>query len=64
MKNLALLPCPFCGGEGELRTVNSASSGFEGNHYVQCVECCASGGEGDKPKEAVEYWNERYEEEE
>lgn len=55
-----LKPCPFCGGEAELR--DDGEAGYP--YYVQCVEC---GGmtdgylHADRPFGAIDAWNARAE---
>lgn len=59
MENIKILPCPFCGGKGELLYVACVS-------YVHCKKC---GSEGEKfeidrkyssDEKAVEAWNLRF----
>ena len=54
-----LKPCPFCGGEAEMR---SLGIGFYGGriYWVHCISCCA---EINNPKpseeDAIKDWNRR-----
>lgn len=48
-----LLPCPFCGGEGNLFW------DVPYGDYVYCTICFAQGGFEDSPEDAVAFWNRR-----
>lgn len=39
----ALLPCPFCGGEGEMSYFARHTSPEPAGHFVECTSCAASG---------------------
>lgn len=54
-----LKPCPFCGGDAELKTWWAGLGVRRYIHRVQCSKCrCNSGDWKIKPK-AVEAWNRR-----
>ena len=42
MKLLEITPCPFCGGEAELKVVIPKYYGLTGA-FVRCEKCCARG---------------------
>lgn len=53
---VALLPCPFCGGEP------CVSVGMKGDvpfTYIECEPCGATCGDGDTKEEAASAWNHR-----
>jgi Lar family restriction alleviation protein len=39
----ALLPCPFCGGEGEMSYYALAKNPAPAGHFIECTTCAASG---------------------
>lgn len=49
-----LKPCPFCGGEAEVRMFTSTMI------FVQCQSCLAGTSGFDSEHEAVKVWNRRY----
>ena len=51
-----LNPCPFCGGEAILETVDGNSSE---ECYIYCPECDFESGVYSEPKFIVEKWNRR-----
>lgn len=51
-----LKPCPFCGGEAILETVDGNSSE---EFYIYCPECDFESGVYSEPKFIVEKWNRR-----
>jgi hypothetical protein len=51
MSDVKLLPCPFCGAEGE--------NGHTAVWWVSCVECGADGPTADTEGEAAVAWNTR-----
>jgi uncharacterized Zn finger protein (UPF0148 family) len=57
---VALLPCPFCGGEAETKGYNSCDCcGKPWNGSVGCKQCGAEFNHFDSDEEAVERWNTR-----
>lgn len=40
---VTLLPCPFCGGEGDISFYARTSSPEPAGHFVECLSCAASG---------------------
>ena len=52
--NEKLKPCPFCGGEAELRIYSAELQ------FVQCVSCLASSTAFHTGDEAVTAWNKRW----
>jgi Lar family restriction alleviation protein len=53
-----LLPCPFCGGEGELYEPNEEVA------VIACLQCNAEGGyyggeDSSTPDDAIRLWNTR-----
>lgn len=54
-----LKPCPFCGGD-ELPVESDTGCGA----YVRCPKCTTMGPSADNDIEAVQRWNERYDEKE
>lgn len=67
VKEIDLLPCPFCG-SGNLRPIHiSGSYGYSNSmDYVVCENCGARGGNvedgncGEHLEEAIDNWNTRY----
>ena len=53
-----LKPCPFCGGEAILETVDGNSPE---ECYIYCPECDFESGVYSEPKFIVEKWNRRAE---
>lgn len=59
MKNIKILPCPFCGGKGSLRY------GGIGESFVRCEKCGAIGKKFEinrkysSDEKAIEAWNSR-----
>jgi len=53
---IALLPCPFCGGEGE-----NLSNGYTGTCWVRCcvADCGCEGPVCDGESDAINAWNTR-----
>jgi Lar family restriction alleviation protein len=51
---IALLPCPFCGGEAELGNLVD-----EDDYFVQCKDCEVQQIANYKPRVAVRRWNQR-----
>ena len=49
-----LKPCPFCGGEAELRVYSAELQ------FVQCTACLAGSTAFHTGKEAVTAWNKRW----
>ena len=65
MKNDKLLPCPFCGSEALLHTVESHSHilatfmpDYTGGSFIECTNCTCSMS-GDNEEEAISVWNTR-----
>lgn len=63
-----LKPCPFCGGEAVMYTVDphehkvgTATMVYEGNTFIECTECSCTIGEPTR-KDAIALWNRRVEE--
>lgn len=67
---LKLLPCPFCGGDGEISYYAKGSSPAPAGYFVECGSCSASGEgfdvQGEIPdrveytqQKAKEAWNTR-----
>ena len=56
MSDYKLLPCPFCGGEADIRMVNDG-----GNYVAGCTKCPADVGRWWywTKKEAANAWNTR-----
>lgn len=55
-----LKACPFCGGEGRLQVVTTASRINQDDYFVKCRECGASTMRYfPKQKEAIAAWNRR-----
>lgn len=55
-----LIPCPFCGGEGQMREeCDYMMTAGEERWHVQCVECGADGPWEHSKKAAVYVWNRR-----
>ena len=52
MNNKELLSCPFCGGEGAIRTTHWGC-------FILCEDCRTSIGIKDTEKEAINAWNTR-----
>ena len=51
-----LLPCPFCGGKGEM----TDSAGLDADKaFIQCQGCWVCTTTYDSPDEAVAVWNRR-----
>lgn len=48
-----ILPCPFCGNEGELDVSRSSF----GKAFIRCLECSAQGPTEHNPTEAIAVWN-------
>ena len=53
---MTVLPCPFCGAEGEEPQEDDRTSD---GWAVQCSDCLAAGPIEDFADEAVRAWNER-----
>lgn len=51
LKEQELLPCPFCGGKGEM-----VCDGF---WFIQCTDCFCEGASSETKEEAIEAWNKR-----
>lgn len=52
-----LKPCPFCGGEAELRAVDNEK--INTDWYVLCLGCCVETFPSYSRKKAAESWNRR-----
>ena len=57
-----LLPCPFCGGCGNLRCESIIFPNGNFNYRVECDRCGAGTDYKPTPKGAREAWNTRYKE--
>lgn len=51
-----LKPCPFCGGEAEIRTYGSKGTGLK---YIRCTDCHAATASYLTKKEVLAAWNTR-----
>jgi Lar family restriction alleviation protein len=51
---VALLPCPFCGGEAQTDFINDIAS-----HRIECFACDATGQICDSQEGAIAAWNRR-----
>ena len=56
MDKIKLKPCPFCGGEVILETVDG-----NGPNAIYCPECDFESGVYSEPKFIIEKWNRRAE---
>ena len=54
-----LKPCPFCGGEAELRIVGIG--GYDTAREIRCPRCGCGTDYYDDSQEATEAWNRRVE---
>jgi hypothetical protein len=52
---MSLLPCPFCGGDGEVRGQGNQASPIT----VKCIKCYAQGPPGFRTEDARQLWNSR-----
>jgi len=51
-----LLPCPFCGGKGQIEEIEI----YEDSGYViRCTECESDGSPCYYENKAIEHWNRR-----
>lgn len=58
LDNMALLPCPFCGGKPRTGTANSGVPGMEDCGYAY-IECCDVHVHRDEDEECASDWNRR-----
>lgn len=58
MKTPGLQPCPFCGADVDMKSVDHGSVV---EFYVWCRKCQASGGQSESDFEASQKWNRRHE---
>lgn len=54
MSDIELKPCPFCGSEDIF-----GGPGPEGEHYVECWDCCAKVESCNGMADAIAGWNRR-----
>lgn len=63
--NKELKPCPFCGGEAVINTIEPHTHEFAtfmpsypGGTFIECT-CCTCALSGDTEEKAIEAWNRR-----
>lgn len=60
-KEIKLLPCPFCGGEAEIRHYEDYTKDFASvyKYYVECTECKAQSNMKANTEDIIKDWNTR-----
>ena len=58
-----LKPCPFCGGEAEEKSQTASLFNTRNVWYIRCKSCHSTGEPKWHPKQAIEAWNRRAEDE-
>ena len=58
---IKLLPCPFCGGEAEIRHYEDYTKDFASvyKYYVECTECKAQSNMKANMEDIIKDWNTR-----